>query len=922
MTKKLILGFLGLFFAIDAFAQTLCVTNLRCEYRVNPIGITAASPHFSWEITSTGFNVVQKAYHILVADDPALLQKGIGNIWDSQTVNSNSTIQVPYAGPALVSTKKYYWRVSVIDYKEHSLVWSSIAQWQMGLLNTADWKGASWIAYEVMPDSLKILPGIATPGTKKHSPGTDVLPILRKSFKVSKPVKNATIFISGLGHFEMNLNGAKVGNHFLDGGWVNYQKEAEYVSFDLTELLKKGENALGIMLGNGFYFTPSGRYRKLTVAYGYPKMICRLLVQYQDGTTENIVSNTSWRTTAGPITFSSTYGGEDYDATKEQSGWDKPGFNDAAWKNAIIVDGPPQINAQTTEPIKVTDVFTAKKITQPKPGVWVYDMGQNSSGIPQITVKGKKGDTIKIVPCELLDNDGLATQKNTGVPGKNGYGHWYTYILKGNGIETWQPRFCFYGFRYLQVTGGVPPTGANPDKEPQLLAVKGLHTRNSADRVGEFSCSSDLFNKTNTLIDWAIQSNMASVLMDCPHREKLGWLEEDHLMGNSLQYNYNLATLFKKIINDMREAQTADGLIPEIAPEFTVFGDGFRDSPEWGSSSVLLPWYVYQWYGDKQVLADSYDMMQRYMAYLDKQSKNHILTQGLGDWYDLGPKHPGVSQLTSQGVTATSIYYYDLVTLSNIATLLNQPADVERYAKLAEQVKIAFNNQFFNKETKQYDTGSQTANAIAVYMKLVEPQYKAAVVDNIVKELRSHNNSLTAGDIGYRYLLKVLDDEGQSDVIFDMNSRTNVPGYGFQLAKGATALTESWQALSGVSNNHFMLGHIMEWFYAGLAGIRPADNDVAYKHIVIRPQPVGDVTSAKGSYHSMYGTIISDWKKAGTDFYLTVTIPPNTTATVYLPVAETSHVTMNNEPIENHIGANNSLAFHVGSGVYRFRAAK
>ena len=690
------------------FAQGISVSNLKCEYKVDPTDIDLASPHLSWEIQSVTRNLTQTAYRILVADNSVLLQQNKGNVWDSKRVNSSASIQVVYSGKLLVSAKKYYWKVMVWDNKTRVSQWSKVADWQMGLLAAADWQGAKWIAYQNMADSMQLLP-VGLPKGKKRSPGTDVLPLICKQFSVSKPVKSATIFISGLGHFELNVNGKKVGDHFLDAGWVNYEKEAQYVSFDLSGLVKQGNNAIGILLGNGFYFTPTGRYRKLTLAYGYPKMICRLLVEYTDGTNYNIISNTSWKTTAGPITFSSIYGGEDYNATKQQQGWDMPGFNDKTWQNAIAVSGPPLLEPQSQLPIKVYQAFTAKKITQPKPGVWVYDLGQNASGIPQITVKGKRGDTVTITPSELLDQESVANQKNTGASGKSTIGHWYTYILKGDGVETWQPRFTYYGFRYLQVQGGVPQGQANPDSKTVIIAMKGLHTRNSAERVGGFSCSNELFNQTNTLIEWSIQNNMASVLTDCPHREKLGWLEQDHLMGNSLQYNYNLSAMLKKIVNDMKLAQTADGLIPEIAPEYTVFGDGFRDSPEWGSSGILIPWYMYQWYGDKQILSDSYSMMQRYTAYLDKLSDNHILSEGLGDWYDLGPAHPGVSQLTSKGVTATAYFYYDLTTLSKIALMLNKAADAEKYSKLAAEVKEAFNNKFFNKETKQYDTGSQAA---------------------------------------------------------------------------------------------------------------------------------------------------------------------------------------------------------------------
>ncbi|MBW4889009.1 glycoside hydrolase family 78 protein [Mucilaginibacter sp. HMF5004] len=915
MRKYLLLNML-LLIAISTFAQSLSVSNLRCNSRKDADGIVTAHPVLSWNLNSDGHNVMQSAYRVLVADDASVLQKGTGNVWDSQKVNLGASINVAYTGKSLQAAKTYYWRVMVWDNQKHASQWSAIGKWQMGLLTVADWKNAAWIGYEVMPDSVKILPHLTEKGEKKRSPGLDILPILRKNFAINRPVKNATMFISGLGHFEMNLNGQKVGDHFLDAGWVNYQKEALYTSFDLTNLLKHGENAIGVSLGNGMYFTPSGRYRKLTVAYGYPKMKCCLRIEYADGTSENMVSNTSWKTTAGPITFSAMYGGEDYDATKEQAGWDKPEFDDKGWKNALVVDGPPQLNPQTTEPLKIFDVFEPKKVTQPKPGVWVYDLGQNASGIPQITVKGKRGDTVKITPAELLTADGLANQNATGKS------HYYTYVLKGDGAETWQPRFTYYGFRYVQVDGAIPQGEANANGKPQVIALKGLHTRNAAAQVGSFWCSNELFNKTNTLIDWSIKSNMVSVLTDCPHRERLGWLEQDNLVGNSLQYNYDLETMFKKVINDMKLSQTEDGLIPEIAPEFTVFDGGFRDSPEWGSTAIMLPWYVYQWYGDKQVLFDSYDMMKRYVDYLEKKSNNHILTQGLGDWYDLGPKRPGVSQLTPQGITATAYYYYDLCILAKIARMAGKQAEALAFEKRGVEVRKAFNDKFFDKATKQYGTGSQTANSIAVYMGLVDPADKAAVVDNIVKDVRAHNNSLTAGDVGYRYLLRVLEQEGHSDVIFEMNNRSDVPGYGYQLAKGATALTESWQALPSVSNNHFMLGHIMEWFYEDLAGIRPTEGAVAYNHIEIRPQPVGDVTSAKANYNSAYGLIASDWKKQDKIFDLTVNIPVNTTASVYLPVDAASKIIMNDKPVSGVYYNNKGVMIAVGSGSYTFRAVK
>ncbi|RZL46367.1 MAG: alpha-L-rhamnosidase, partial [Pedobacter sp.] len=393
-------------------------------------------------------------------------------------------------------------------------------------------------------------------------------------------------------------------------------------------------------------------------------------------------------------------------------------------------------------------------------------------------------------------------------------------------------------------------------------------------------------------------------------------------MGSSVRYNYDVAPLFKKALQDMKNSQTAEGLIPEIAPEYVKFewgGDMFRDSPEWGSSGIIMPWYLYQWYGDKQAMVDYYPMMQRYINYLKTKANNHILSQGLGDWYDLGPKPPGVSQLTPIGVTGTATYYYDLQILEKIATIIGKPQDAIAYKNLAVDVRKEFNDKFFNAETKQYATGSQAANAMAVYMQLVEPQYKKAVVENIIKDIRTNNNSLTAGDIGYRYLLRVLENEGRSDVIFDMNSRSDVPGYGMQIAKGATALTESWAALPTVSNNHFMLGHLMEWFYSGIGGIRQDEGSIAFDKIKIYPEVVGDLTFANTSYNSPYGEISTKWKKTSNTFTLEVYIPANTKAVIYMPPFPKAIITEENNATFTDAGMENGRSkIAVGSGYYKF----
>ncbi|WP_026904971.1 alpha-L-rhamnosidase [Pedobacter glucosidilyticus] len=914
-----LLSLIFVFISLEIGAQPLLqIYGLNVNDAKQPAGINPKYLFFSWKLLAQQRNTIQTSYHILIADDLALINENKANVWDSGEQLSSTSIQIKYKGKALQAATTYYWKVLVKD-NHGNIATSKTASFHTGLSNIEDWKGAKWIAYERLTDSLvDVLP---LDNKKDKHFGSNVLPLLRKDFKVKKQLASAMLYISGLGHFEASINGNKQGNHFLDAGWVKYNEEALYVTFDVSKALKTGKNTLGVMLGNGFYYVPpvKGRFRKLKTAFGYPKMMCRLVLKYQDGTEENIISDEKWQTSLGPITFSSIYGGEDYDARLEQKGWDSPQFKtDKKWKNVLIVDGPPQVKPQLAEPLRVFENFDAKLLHQLNNKEWVYDLGQNASGIINIKVQGKRGDTVRIYASELL-KDLKANQKPTGSP------FYFEYVLKGDGVEEWQPRFTYYGFRYLQVKGAAPK--GTYTALPQLLALKGLHIRNSAARVGNFTSSNTLFNQTNTLIDWAIKSNMMSVFTDCPHREKLGWLEQSHLMISSVMYNFDVATLASKVVDDIISSQLDDGLIPEIAPEYVKFtwgGDMFRDSPEWGSTGIILPWYLYKWYGNKQVLEKAYPSMQRYITYLKSKADGHILKQGLGDWYDIGPERPGVSQQTPKGLTGTAIYYYDLNILQQIALLLGKPDDAKQYQELAKEVKTAFNKTFFNPENKQYATGSQAANAMALYMNLVDESNRAAVLENLIQDIRKRHNALTAGDIGYRYVLRVLEEAGRSDVIFDMNSRSDVPGYGYQIAKGATALTESWQALPDVSNNHFMLGHLMEWFYSGLAGIRQEEESVAFNKIKIYPVVVGDVTSAEAVYESSYGLIKSSWKKNSQNFQLHIEIPVNTTALIYLPKGKTNKIFEARKDISTDINIINQgvegdrVVLKVGSGSYQF----
>ena len=910
-------------------AQVFSVSELRCEQSQRPLAVDPAGPRLSWQLNADRRGCLQSAYRILVADSPVALADDNGNVWDSGKVFSDRSVLVPYGGPALQPGKAYCWKVQAWDADGNLSPWSLPASFGTGLMSMQDWNGAKWIAMEPDVDSLKCIEG----NTGKWKDGGPVfdkpvapykLPQLRREFTATKPVKRAMAYICGLGQFEMFLNGEKVGDHFLDPAWTKFDKEAQYVAFDITGELRDGKNAVGVMLGNGYYHTPHGRYLKLLFSYGAPKMICKLQIEYADGTAQTVVSDDKWRASESPVTFSSIYGGEDYDASAVQPGWAEPGFDDRKWKKAVLTQGAGvKLIPQISEPLKVMERIPTVRRFRAANGNWVYDLGQNASGIVQLTVRAVTPQSIKLIPGELINDDSTVNQRASGAP------FYHVYTARGDGSsETWHPQFTYYGFRYVEVEGAVPVGESNPGALPEVIDITGLHTRNSAAQVGTFACSDPLFNKIHTLIDWAVRSNMASVLTDCPHREKLGWLEVTHLMGGSIQYRYDISRLYAKQVNDMRTAQHANGMVPTIAPQYVTFSPDFIDTPEWGSAFVIIPWNLYEWYGDLAPLRDNYERMKRYVDYLGSRADNHIVAYGLGDWYDIGPDRPGYAQLTSNGVTATAIYYQDVKILERVARLLGKEADVRKYAALASDIKRAFNEKFFDKKTLKYDRDSQTANSIALHMDLVEPQYKAVVRQNLIDDIRRRGNALTAGDVGYRYVLRALEENDASEVIYDMNSRYDVPGYGYQLAHGATCLTESWQAYREVSNNHCMLGHLMEWLYSGLGGIRQSPGSAGYNEIVIRPQVVGDIHSAAVSFRSPYGLIRSEWSDSPQQYRQRVEIPANTTALVYLPAVDPAAVSESGVPLGEVPGLSvrergkDYLAVAVGSGIYDFRVAR
>jgi hypothetical protein len=524
---------------------------------------------------------------------------------------------------------------------------------------------------------------------------------------------------------------------------------------------------------------------------------------------------------------------------------------------------------------------------------------------------------VRIIPAELLNADGTVDRGSSG-----GGEAWWQYTLAGKGEEEWFPKFFYHGSRYLQVEC-TAPAGRNL---PVVESLEGVVVHSDSEPVGEFSCSNELFNRTRTLVHWAQVSNMVHVLTDCPHRERLGWLEEYHLNGPSLRYEFDLAAVFTKAMNDMADSQTASGLVPDIAPEYVKFVEGFRDSPEWGSALVQCAWQQYEWTGDLELLRRHYAAMQRYVEYLGSRSQNYIVSHGLGDWYDIGPKPPGVAQLTPVPLTATAFYYADAAVLAKVARLLGNSDDAAKYEELARNIGAAFNQRFFDAARQQYAQGSQCANSLPLAMGLVPAASRAAVLNAVAEDVSRRGNALTAGDVGYRYLLRALAEGGRSDVIYAMNNQSTRPGYGYQLEQGATSLTEAWDAGRSSSQNHFMLGHIMEWFYHDLAGIGIDPSVPAFKKVVIKPATPGDLTWVKASYNSIFGKIESHWAIANGQLNLQVTIPANTTAEVYVPAKEGAQITESGGPAAEAPGVkylrweNGAAVYEVESGRYSFVA--
>ena len=676
-------------------------------------------------------------------------------------------------------------------------------------------------------------------------------------------IRRATVSICGLGFYELSINDRRVGDAVLAPLWSDYDKTLWYNRYDVTDLCR-GASAnplltVSVLLGNGFFNEQGGRYHKMKISFGPPTLLFRLHLEYQNGRTEDLVSDASWQYSLSAITFNSIYGGEDYDAR-----WQP------AWQPVVVQESPRgQLRLQIAEPVKVMEKY---KVARRLPS-GVYDMGQNLAGFPEITVRGLSGQTVRLTVGETLTADGHVNQRQTGRP------HYYQYTLKGGGMpETWHPRFSYYGFRYVEV-----------ETAAEVLDLKSCFIYNAAPRTGSFECSNALFNDASRLIDRAVRSNWQAVWTDCPHREKLGWLEQDWLNAEGLMYNYDCRTMIEQTLQNISDAQHADGAVPTTAPQYTVFpgqtwGKPFNESPEWGGALIALPLAYYHRYGSDTIMRRYFQPMCRYVDYLHTQDSCYILHQGLGDWYDYtdGEK-AGFARNTSVPFVATAHHYQWTRYVATMAAIIGRQAEQQRYSRRADSIRAALLHTFYNPVRHQFDTGSQCAQAMALEMGFVPDGHRQAVLDSLVADIHRHGDRLTTGDVGNRYLFNALLNNGQGELLYRMLNHYETPGYGYQIRLGHTTLTEQWNPEYGSSMNHFMMGHLMNVLIPRILGITISDGLVC-----ISPMPLGDLTWCRGSIGHR-GTCKAEWRIADGRFSLSVDLPPGVPARVSLPFSGTIH---------------------------------
>jgi alpha-L-rhamnosidase len=919
-TAKIGISVLIFIFLIPMLLRAaVTVGNLRCEMLENPLGIDSRKPRFSWQIFAPGKrNIHQISYHILVASTKEQLENNVGDLWDSGKTDSNQSQWIEYAGKPLKSNTYYHWKVKVTTNKGETS-WSEPALWSMGLLSENDWK-SQWIGMD------KAYPWDSETKFSRLSAR-----YLRKEFTVEKKVKQAMVHIAGLGLYELYINGKKISDRVLSPAPTDYRKTILYNSFDITTLIQNNKNAIGVILGNGRFYTMRQAYKPYKInTFGYPKIRLTLIIDYEDNTKEVIGSDTSWKFTAdGPIRSNNEYDGEEYDGRKELPGWNEIDYDDSAWENAQRVSIPTgTLRAQMIPPIKIVEKIAPISLTKLSADKYILDMGQNMVGWIRMKVKGEKGDSVKLrfaetlLPNGELDTRNLRDAKATDI-----------YILKGEGEgggeeeEEWAPRFVYHGFRYVEVTG-------YPGKITKENFI-GEVVNDDIKAIGSFECSHPIINQILKNAYWGIRGNYKGMPIDCPQRnERQPWLGDRTMGSLGESFIFENIHLYSKWMNDIREAQREDGCIPDVAPPFWNY---YTDNVTWPAAFVFAGDMIYTQFGDLLPVKRNYRAMKKWIKHIKKEymTEDHIITRDkYGDWC-VPPESPELihsrdpKRQTDGKLLATAYYYKILGLMEKFALLQEKNKDAQYFASLAEKIKSGFNRKFFNQDSLFYGNNSATSNLLPLAFGMVPenyvPEIEKKIVDKIIKD---HNAHICTGVIGSQWILKELAKMERADLAFLLASNDTYPSWGYMAKKGATTIWELWNGDTANpemnSHNHVMLlGDFIPFCYQHLAGIKSDSEQVGFKKIIMNPSfDIQELSCVNASYQTPYGDVKSQWKKNFSHLEWNISVPPNSRAVVHFP-DNSSRINEGDKPIKQVEGirqpnVKNPNIWEIGSGEYTF----
>ena len=829
--------------------------HLKSEHLINPIGIDSQKPRLTWRLDDNRQGALQTAYQVQVGTDSVALVNQLANMWDTGKIGESDML-VSYAGLQLNPLTRYYWKVTSWD-KDGQAHQSKIAAFETGMLGANHWKG-TWIS-----DHNDI----------RHKPA----PYFRKQFEAKKTIKSARAYIAVAGLYELSINGERVGDHRLDPMYTRFDRRTLYVAHDVTKHLQSGANAIGVILGNGWY-----NHQSLAVWDFHnapwrnrPAFCMDLRIVYTDGSEETIVSERDWKTSSGPIIANSIYTGEHYDARLEQPGWDTPNFDDSKWQGVRYRSTPSNhIISQQIAPIRLVKTYHPLSVKKFDEKTYLFDMGQNMAGVTHIKVKGNEGTVLKITHGERLHDNGRLDMANIDVyyRGDKDKDPFQAdiLILSGKKEDEFMAKFNYKGFRYVEITSSEPITLSESN-----LTAYFMHS--DVDPTGNVITSSKLVNDLWKITNNAYLSNLMGYPTDCPQREKNGWTGDGHLAIETALYNFDGITVYEKWLADHRDEQQPNGVLPDIIPT-GGWGYGTANGLDWTSTIAIIPWEIYQFYGDSRLLEECYENIKRYVDYVERISLNGLTTFGRGDWVP-------VKSTSNLELTSSTYFYVDAQILAAAAKLFGNEKDAEKYDALSKKIKQAINDKYLNRETGIYADGTQTELSVPLHWGVVPEDMKAKVAANLNKKVEETNFHLDVGVLGAKALLNALNNNGYSESAYKVAVQDTYPSWGWWAVNGATTLLENWDldAKRDISDNHMMFGEIGGWFFKSIGGILPDPAQPGFKHILFKPIFPEGLDHSEISHRSPYGEIVSKWKKTKKNIVLDIKIPANSTATFYAP---------------------------------------